>query len=96
MGDWSPCIWREQPLCSMRWHLAGEERREGQWTKRECAGQSYRPGQMDTEEDRIRVVVMGDTRVGKSAILTRFLYNTVKVCLRAYDIQLSSPMSFQG
>ena len=49
---------------------------------------------MDTEEDRIRVVVMGDTRVGKSAILTRFLYNNVKVCLRAYDLRHSTPLSF--
>jgi hypothetical protein len=89
-----PCIWREQPLCRSRWHLAGEEKIECQWTKRECTRQRYRPEQMDTEEDRIRVVVMGDTRVGKSAILTRFLYNTIKVCLRAYDLQLSTPMSF--
>ena len=51
---------------------------------------------MDTEEDRLRLVVMGDARVGKSAILTRFLYNTVKVCLRAYDLQLLRPMSFLG
>ena len=76
------------------WYLAGKERRNGQWTEKVCVRQSYRPGQMDTEEDRIRVVVMGDTRVGKSAILTRFLYNTVKVCVRAYDLQLSTPMSF--
>ena len=47
---------------------------------------------MDTEEDRLRLVVMGDARVGKSAILTRFLYNTVKVCLRAYDLHLSTPV----
>ena len=47
---------------------------------------------MDTEEDRLRLVVMGDARVGKSAILTRFLYNTVKVCLRAYDHHLSTPV----
>jgi GTPase SAR1 family protein len=34
---------------------------------------------MASEEDRIRVVMMGDNRVGKSAILNRFLNNTFKV-----------------
>ena len=37
---------------------------------------------MASEEDRIRVVVIGDNRVGKSAILNRFLNNTflVRTC----------------
>ena len=34
---------------------------------------------MDVEGQRIRVVVMGDSRVGKSAILERFLKNSFKV-----------------
>ena len=29
--------------------------------------------------DRVRLVLMGDTRVGKTAILNRFLLNTFKV-----------------
>ena len=34
---------------------------------------------MDVEGDRIRVVVMGDSRVGKSAILERLLRNSFQV-----------------
>ena len=34
---------------------------------------------MDVEGDRIRVVIMGDNRVGKSAILERLLRNTFQV-----------------
>jgi len=33
---------------------------------------------MDGESERIRVVVMGDNKVGKTAILQRFLHNTFK------------------
>ena len=33
----------------------------------------------DVEGDRIRVVIMGDNRVGKSAILERLLRNTFQV-----------------
>ena len=36
---------------------------------------------MASEEDRIRVVVMRDNRVGKSAILNRFFNNTFQVRL---------------
>ena len=34
---------------------------------------------MDVEGERIRVVVMGDNRVGKSSILERFLRNSFEV-----------------
>ena len=33
----------------------------------------FHTGNMDVEGERIRVVVMGDNRVGKSAILERLL-----------------------
>ena len=47
---------------------------------------------MASEEDRIRVVVMGDSRVGKSAILNRFLNNTfqVRLCILYYSISYAN------
>ena len=45
---------------------------------------------MDVEGDRIRVVVMGDNRVGKSAILERLLRNSFKVHITNDTLKLFS------
>ena len=51
---------------------------------------------MASEEDRIRVVVIGDNRVGKSAILNRFLNNTFQVmsCNLYYFINYANFYTF--
>ena len=52
---------------------------------------------MDVEGQRIRVVVMGDNRVGKSAILERFLKNTFQVrLLFLFRKVYSSNLDFLG